>query len=314
MKNKFLKICGLIASAVVCCLPAEAQTTCHDIGGYNSSTALFEGSVDQKAPFCFAYAYSCVQQIYTAGELAEMNGKKITKLKYRVKPDDWETYDYTNTTKIYFVETSTSEFVMNEYEKFIWLPVTESNLVCTQEVSLDLQTASINEEDLEIEYTLTAPYVYRGKNLMIMFVQVGAGASSSFNDFYCFPANVVNTPFRTLYFCDHYMNFDSPFQTMSDSALKQVPVVMFTCVENDDPDPDPDLALVPVFYGLASDYLKGEDPVVLEIRGAGKELFTVFKVNGMPATQFDPAQAGKYKVEAFSSDGKAGVTAWVTVR
>jgi hypothetical protein len=70
---------------------------------------------------------------------------------------------------------------------------------------------------------------------------------------------------------------------------------------------------VPVFDGLLSVYQKGVSPVPLAVTGTGSAAFTVFKVNGVTAAEFNPAETGRYLIEALSDDGKLRIWRYVRV-
>lgn len=71
---------------------------------------------------------------------------------------------------------------------------------------------------------------------------------------------------------------------------------------------------IPIFDGLKDVYSKGEDPVLLKVSGKGAEKFTVFKVNGLTTTHFNPDKVGSYEVEALSQDGKLSISTYIKVK
>ncbi len=79
-------------------------------------------------------------------------------------------------------------------------------------------------------------------------------------------------------------------------------------------DAMPSQPSVALFHELSGEYQAGVAAVPLSVTGAGAELFTIFKVNGIAATQFNPSTAGKYLVEALSADGKLRIWRYVHVK
>jgi len=71
---------------------------------------------------------------------------------------------------------------------------------------------------------------------------------------------------------------------------------------------------VPQFVGLADEYQAGSPPVPLQAINIGTVQLTVFKVNGVTATEFNPSAAGVYLVEAFSADGTLRIWKYVKVK
>ncbi len=71
---------------------------------------------------------------------------------------------------------------------------------------------------------------------------------------------------------------------------------------------------VPLFMGLVDEYTAGAPAVPLRTMGIGASALSTFKVNGAAATEFDPAEAGTYMIEASSSDGKLKIWKYVTVK
>ena len=70
---------------------------------------------------------------------------------------------------------------------------------------------------------------------------------------------------------------------------------------------------VPIFAELADTYAAGSPAVTIKVTGVGSEKLTVFKVNGTAATEFNPATAGTYLIEASSPDGKLKIWKYVKV-
>jgi len=62
-------------------------------------------------------------------------------------------------------------------------------------------------------------------------------------------------------------------------------------------------ASLPLFDGLEGDIFEGAPAVVLKLKGRNSARFNSFKVNGTPATTFNPNAKGKYLIEAVAPDG-----------
>jgi len=58
----------------------------------------------------------------------------------------------------------------------------------------------------------------------------------------------------------------------------------------------------------------GEPAVPLKPRGFGATTLTVFKVNNVVATEFNPRATGTYTIEASSADGKLKIWKYVKVK
>jgi hypothetical protein len=70
---------------------------------------------------------------------------------------------------------------------------------------------------------------------------------------------------------------------------------------------------VPVFSGLANNYSIGAPVVPLKVIGEGSAALTVFKVNDRIITEFNPAAAGTYLIEAQSANGTLRIWKYVKV-
>lgn len=312
MKKKFFILLLLALSAVFSGSKLSAQTII-DVGGFDTSEDMFEGSVFEKAPINYMYKYSCTQQIYTADELAAMEGMKIVSIKFRCWPDDYDAHSYTNDLRIYLKEVDYSEYV-KQGDKYVWERVEEGDLVYTGAQEIDFQTATYNGEDIEMEFVLDKPFAFWGGHLMVMVVQQAPEClESTYTDFYCYPGNVLGKPYTTLYACDDSSTLDTPYPTGTESALKQRAVVKFACVENDDPHPVEDFPF-PLFLGLKDEYDAGDDTVPLKLKGKDREILTVFTVNGTRTEEFNPLVGGTYKIEASSEDGNHRITKYVKVK
>jgi hypothetical protein len=73
---------------------------------------------------------------------------------------------------------------------------------------------------------------------------------------------------------------------------------------------------VPIFDGLVDSYTLGAAalPVTLAVKGTGAHLLTLFKVDGVTTTQFNPTAPGTYLVEAGSTNGTVKIWKYVKVQ
>ncbi len=247
-----------------------SQETC-DVGDYYNSESMIEGSIFTKAPINFAYTYSCNQIIYTTEELGSMTNGQISSLKFRCYPSENYVEEHLFSVKIYLFETDQSEYIKDGDGKFKWLPVTEDQLVFSGDFEVDFMTAVFDVEDIHLNFELSKPFKYHGKNLVLMVVKEAPEClDDTFTDFYCYPANVIDKPFRTLYACDDKSVLETPFPEKTTGALKQVPVVEFTYTENSD--------------SYVINLLKEENISVsghtIRVMEAGTEAVTVYSISG----------------------------------
>lgn len=230
-KNTFLKI--TLSFLFISAITFTYAQSVLNVGNFDASTSLFEGSIDQKSPIVFCYKYSVTQQIYTSAELEKIKQKKITDIEFRSRLNaDFSYTEYVHNVKIYLKEVINENFTKNSENKFTWTTVSEKDLYYDKALKMNFDEITEYSENVDhkIKFTLNKPFKYNGKNLMIMIVQNAPDGITNdiYNDFYCFPSNVKNKPYRTLYHANDKSTFDTPYPIATNPALKQIPVINIT--------------------------------------------------------------------------------------
>lgn len=155
MKKLFTTFLCLIA--LVCSSQAFAQSI-------SKSITIYDGTAEnQNVPFYFYYgdvAGTKSQVIYPAESLAELNGRKITGVKFY---NAGYAKDWSGNLVVSFYEGDHKavEEYTNEYFEALYIGATFKE-VFNGEISL-----KASSDDSYLEFTFNEPYTYTGKNLVI---------------------------------------------------------------------------------------------------------------------------------------------------
>lgn len=171
--KKFYLMLAALAAFTVSAQDAEVKTGVLEVGDYEGSTELVEGSFFDVAPTTFYLAHTGSQMIYTAEDLAELvtdDAKadvKITKLTYRFYNEGFD--DIVRNVKIYAAATDATAFERVEGKNvfFEYGPSTPL-LETTYEVSL-LDYYGMDGE-LEFDLSATPIVLEPGKGLLLTIV------------------------------------------------------------------------------------------------------------------------------------------------
>lgn len=166
--KKFYMILAAVA-AMTMSAQAQALEGTIEVGDFHNATEVFEGSYWDCAPTTYFLAHTGAQMIYTANELADLNGKqnvKITKLSFKLcNLGAWQ--DIYRNVKIYMEATDATEFAVNEdgvkqfftFDELVYEGVEEFSML------------DFFYDDQVMEYVLDAPFsLPSGKNLLVTMV------------------------------------------------------------------------------------------------------------------------------------------------
>lgn len=139
------------------------------VGDYENADVIYNGSYFDMAPTNFYLAHTGAQLIYTADELADMQGKKdamVTGISFKFT-NGGAFEEITRTVKLYLQEIDETAFAVVEGVKQFF---TFDNLVTEYEVTYDM--CDFMYEDNEVVFDLTdMPFaVTTGKSLLMTIV------------------------------------------------------------------------------------------------------------------------------------------------
>jgi hypothetical protein len=139
------------------------------VGDYENADVIYNGSYFDMAPTNFYLAHTGAQLIYTADELADMQGKKdamVTGISFKFT-NGGAFEEITRTVKLYLQEIDETAFAVVEGVKQFF---TFDNLVTEYEVTYDMY--DFMYEDNEVVFDLTdMPFaVTTGKSLLMTIV------------------------------------------------------------------------------------------------------------------------------------------------
>ena len=139
------------------------------VGDYENADVIYNGSYFDMAPTNFYLAHTGAQLIYTADELADMQGKKdamVTGISFKFT-NGGAFEEITRTVKLYLQEIDETAFAVVEGVKQFF---TFDNLVTEYEVTYDMY--DFMYEDNEVVFDLTdMPFaVATGKSLLMTIV------------------------------------------------------------------------------------------------------------------------------------------------
>ena len=251
MKRTFSSFLALFAALLVSAqVFAQKEQQTLMLGSYETpdATEAWDGFNLQNAPFIFTYGHSGSQVIYTAEQLAAMNGKEITSLSFKCYTYDDYTEAYTSNATLYLQEADSEKFPSdpNNVNKLNWIEFNKDNVIAKAELNIDFLSAAVNYEDVEITFDFTdKPYKYTGKPLVVTVVNDATGDYPQGTiQFYWIPSKKED-PWRSLV----YGSDDTDFLTNQANNLvlngnedkwKNAPVAKFTYQEADAPvDPTP---------------------------------------------------------------------------
>ena len=250
MKKRFFNLIALFMALFVSMqgyAQKEQQTLM--LGEYETTDQMqvWDGFNLQNAPFIFTYSHSGSQVIYTAEQLASMKDKEITSLSFKCfTADDYSTY--TSNAKLYLQEIDGNEFPRSESDNktLNWVEFNEDNIVATADLNIDFMNASVNMEDVEITFDLSAkPYKYTGKSLVVTVVNDATSECPQGTiQFYWIPSKKED-PWRSLVYGSDKTDFitnQAKDITLNgnEDKWKNAPIAKFTYQEADAPvDPTP---------------------------------------------------------------------------
>ena len=187
--KKFYMILAVVAAMTLSAQAQEIEGTI-EVGDFYNTTEVYDGSYWDCAPTTYYLAHTGAQMIYTANELADLQGKKnvqITKLTFRLQNAGAYEDIYRN-VKIYMEASDATEFAVNEegvkqfftFDKLVYEGAEEFSML------------DFYYEDQMMEYELDEPFsLPADKNLIVTMVYdaedddncIGGGTDMA--PFYC---------------------------------------------------------------------------------------------------------------------------------
>ncbi len=187
--KKFYMILAAVAAMTLSAQAQEIEGTI-EVGDFYNTTEVYNGSYWDCAPTTYYLAHTGAQMIYTANELADLQGKKnvqITKLTFRLQNAGAYEDIYRN-VKIYMEASDATEFAVNEegvkqfftFDKLVYEGAEEFSML------------DFYYEDQMMEYELDEPFsLPADKNLIVTMVYdaedddncIGGGTDMA--PFYC---------------------------------------------------------------------------------------------------------------------------------
>ncbi|MBQ6167856.1 MAG: hypothetical protein IJK41_10575 [Muribaculaceae bacterium] len=187
--KKFYMILAAVAAMTLSAQAQEIEGTI-EVGDFYNTTEVYDGSYWDCAPTTYYLAHTGAQMIYTANELADLQGKKnvqITKLTFRLQNAGAYEDIYRN-VKIYMEASDATEFAVNEegvkqfftFDKLVYEGAEEFSML------------DFYYEDQMMEYELDEPFsLPADKNLIVTMVYdaedddncIGGGTDMA--PFYC---------------------------------------------------------------------------------------------------------------------------------
>ena len=166
--KKFYMILAAVAAMTLSAQAQEIEGTI-EVGDFNNATEVYDGSYWDCAPTTYYLAHTGAQMLYTANELADLNGKKNVKInKLSFKLNNAVAYeDIFRYVKIYMQATDANEFAVNEdgVKQFFYF----NELVYDGQEEFSM--LDFYYEDQVMEYALDEPFsLEAGKNLLVTMV------------------------------------------------------------------------------------------------------------------------------------------------
>ena len=166
--KKFYMILAAVAAMTLSAQAQEIDGTI-EVGDFYTASEVYNGSYWDCAPTTYYLAHTGAQMLYTANELADLNGKKNVKInKLSFKLNNAGAYeDIFRYVKIYMQATDANEFAVNEdgVKQFFYF----NELVYDGQEEFSM--LDFYYEDQVMEYALDEPFsLEAGKNLLVTMV------------------------------------------------------------------------------------------------------------------------------------------------
>ncbi len=166
--KKFYMILAAVAAMSMSAQAQNVQTGSIEVGDYSNPTEIYNASYFSVAPTNFYLAHTGSQLLYTADELAELEGKgdvTITKISFKFRNDDCYE-EMMRDCKIYMQAVDDNAFAVVEGVKQFFA---FDNMVYGGYENYDM--LSLLYTDVDFDFELTEPFVLpEGKNLLVTFV------------------------------------------------------------------------------------------------------------------------------------------------
>jgi hypothetical protein len=166
--KKFYMILAAVAAMT---LSAQAQVLegTIEVGDFYNASEVYNGSYWDCAPTTYYLAHTGAQMLYTADELADLQGKKdieITMLSFKFQ-NDGAYEDIFRNVKIYMEATDATEFAVNDEGVKQFFDFQELVYEGQEEFSM----LDCYYDDQVMEYVLPKPFgMEAGKNLLVTMV------------------------------------------------------------------------------------------------------------------------------------------------
>lgn len=166
--KKFYMILAAVAAMSMSAQAQNVQTGSIEVGDYSNPTEIYNASYFSVAPTNFYLAHTGSQLLYTADELAELEGKgdvTITKISFKFRNDDCYE-EMMRDCKIYMQAVDDNAFAVVEGVKQFFA---FDNMVYGGYENYDM--LSLLYTDVDFDFELAEPFVLpEGKNLLVTFV------------------------------------------------------------------------------------------------------------------------------------------------
>ena len=166
--KKFYMILAAVAAMTLSAQAQEIEGTI-EVGDFYNTTEVYDGSYWDCAPTTYYLAHTGAQMLYTANELADLDGKKNVKInKLSFKLQNAGAYeDIFRNVKIYMQATDADEFAVNEDGVKQFFNFDDLVYDGQEEFSM----LDFFYEDQIMEYELDEPFALEtGKNLLVTMV------------------------------------------------------------------------------------------------------------------------------------------------
>lgn len=166
--KKFYMILAAVAAMT---LSAQAQVLegTIEVGDFYNASEVYNGSYWDCAPTTYYVAHTGAQMLFTANELADLQGKKdieITMLSFKLQ-NAGAYEDIFRNVKIYMQETDATEFAVNEEGVKQFFDFQQLVYEGQEEFSM----LDFYYDDQVMEYVLDKPFsMEAGKNLLVTMV------------------------------------------------------------------------------------------------------------------------------------------------
>lgn len=203
--KKFYMILAAVAAMTMSLQAQNVKSGSIEVGDYSNPTEIYNASYFSVAPTNFYLAHTGSQLLYTASELAELEGKgdvTITKISFKFRNDEGFD-DITRDYKIYMQATDATEFAVIEGVKQFF---EFDNQV--YEATLTHAMLDCLYEDVEFSFTLDEPFVLpEGKNLLVTFVADAQDDDNCTWGTDCIPFYTSGILGKGMTYTDNYVSF-----------------------------------------------------------------------------------------------------------